>query len=243
LDDLTAWNGFHGMWPATIVLALSRSLPPEYAAEPRVQVGTFEVDIAALESDEPRSVAAGVAAEAGEGGVATAAWAAPRPTLDVATDLPDQDVYEVRVLAGRRHRRLVAAIEIVSPANKDRPEHRRAFVAKCVALLQQGVSVTVVDVVTVRQFNLYHDLLELVGQADPSLGAEPPPVYAAACRWRCVESAVVGRRAAWRLQTWARPMAVGQPLPTLPLWLADDFAVPLELEATYEETCRVLRLP
>jgi hypothetical protein len=35
----------------------------------------------------------------------------------------------------------VAAIEIVSPANKDRPEHRRKFVAKCAALLQQGVSV------------------------------------------------------------------------------------------------------
>jgi hypothetical protein len=31
-------------------------------------------------------------------------------------------------------------------------------------------------------------------------------------------------------------------LPTLPLWLADDFAVPLELEASYEDTCRALRI-
>jgi hypothetical protein len=38
------------------------------------------------------------------------------------------------------------------------------------------------------------------------------------------------------------PLALGQPLPTLPLWLANDFAVPLELEATYEETCRISRL-
>jgi hypothetical protein len=32
-------------------------------------------------------------------------------------------------------------------------------------------------------------------------------------------------------------------LPTLPLWVADDFAVPLELDATYEETCKGLRIP
>ena len=39
------------------------------------------------------------------------------------------------------------------------------------------------------------------------------------------------------------PLAVGQPLGTLPLWLADNLAVPLELEASYEETCRILRIP
>ena len=61
--------------------------------------------------------------------------------------LPAQDEYEVRVYDTDRAQRLVAAIEIVSPANKDRPEHRRAFVAKCAALLQNQVSVTIVDLV------------------------------------------------------------------------------------------------
>jgi hypothetical protein len=46
----------------------------------------------------------------------------------------------------------------------------------------------------------------------------------------------------WRLETWARGLEIGCHLPTLPLWLAADFAVPLELESTYEETCRVLRI-
>jgi hypothetical protein len=46
----------------------------------------------------------------------------------------------------------------------------------------------------------------------------------------------------WRLETWAHALAVGRPLPTLPLWLADNLAVPLELEASYEETCRILRI-
>jgi hypothetical protein len=142
----------------------------------------------------------------------------------------------VRVYDTEHHRRLAAAVEIVSPANKDRPENRRVFVAKCAALLREQVSVAIVDVVTTRQFNLYSDLLELIGQADPSLAAPAPSLYAAACRWR--------RRAdSGRLETWANALAIGQPLPTLPLWLADNLSVPLELEATYEETCRVLRIP
>src|SRR5262249_7786082 len=124
---------------------------------------------------------------------------------------------------------------IVSPANKDRPEHRRLFVAKCAALLREQVSVAIVDVVTTREFNLYGDLLELIGHADPSLAPEATPVYAAACRWRREGDTPT-------LETWARALGLGQPLPTLPLWLAGDLAVPLELEASYEETCRILRI-
>ena len=97
-----------------------------------------------------------------------------RPTLAVATDLPDMDAYEVRVYDTKYGRRLVAAVEIVSPSNKDRPEHRRAFVAKCAALLRDSVSVTIVDLVTTRNFNLYADLMEFIGQTDPSLADEPP---------------------------------------------------------------------
>ncbi len=35
---------------------------------------------------------------------------------------------------------------------------------------------------------------------------------------------------------------IGQTLPTLPLWLADNLAVAVELEGSYEETCKVLRI-
>src|SRR4051812_25337281 len=71
-------------------------------------------------------------------------------SLVVETEVPDTDEYEIRVYDTKRGRCLVAAVEIVSPANKDRPEHRRIFVAKCAALLQQRVSVAIVDLVTVR---------------------------------------------------------------------------------------------
>ena len=52
----------------------------------------------------------------------------------------------------------MAAVEIVSPGNKDRPESREAFVSKCHALLRQNVCVAIVDPVTERQANLYAEL-------------------------------------------------------------------------------------
>jgi len=218
-----------------LVATLSRKLPPGYVAEPRVHLGPyFEIDVASYEEDVPAPFASQAREE--EGGVATALWAPPQPTLAVTTNLSDQDEYEVRVYDAKRHHRLVAAVEIVSPANKDRPETRRMFVAKCAALLQQQVSVALVDLVTTRQFNLYGDLLELIGQTDPALASGPSPLYVASCRWRREGNAP-------RLEAWAHALAVGQPLPTLPLWLADNLAVPLELEASYEETCRILRIP
>jgi hypothetical protein len=37
-------------------------------------------------------------------------------------------------------------------------------------------------------------------------------------------------------------MQVGQPLPTLPVWLDVDLGVFLDLEKSYEETCRELHI-
>jgi hypothetical protein len=236
LDNRMSWDAVHGLWPATIVQRLFNKLPRRYIAAPHVHLGSssIEIDVATFEEDEAEFPAFGEQGESG-GGVATAVWAPPRPTLAIATDLPDQDEYEVRVYDTKRGRRLVAAVEIVSPSNKDRPEHRRAFVAKCATLLRDHVCVAIVDLVTTRNHNLYGDLLELLGQSDPSLAADSPPLYAAACRWSRNDDTRL-------LETWAYPLTLGQPLPILPLWLAENFAVPLELEPSYEETCRLLRI-
>jgi hypothetical protein len=163
------------------------------------------------------------------------AWAPTQPTLSVETELADPDEYEVRVYDRRRGRRLVAAVEIVSPANKDRPESRGQFVAKCAALLRQRVSVVMVDLVTCRDSNLYADLLALIDEHDATLGDEPPGIYAASSRW-------APRGAKRWLDAWCLPLAVGEALPVLPLWLSDELAIPLDLEASYEQTCRDLRI-
>ncbi len=69
----------------------------------------------------------------------------------------------------------------------------------------------------------------------PSPRNPPSPTHAAACRWRPVGARMV-------LEAWSGPLAVGEPLPTLPLWLAEDLAVPLDSEASYEQTCRDPRI-
>jgi hypothetical protein len=218
-----------------MVQQLSRKLPENFTAEPRVHLGTyFEIDVCAYEGAAPD--APGRSAADDGGGVATATWAPPEPTLAVDTELTEQYEYEVLVFDQDRGRQLVAAVEIVSPANKDRSDNRRVFVAKCAALLQKRVCVSIVDLVTTRHFNLYTDLLELIGRSDPAFAAPPCPTYAVTCRGR-----KVGRKP--RFETWAYPLIVGQPLPTLPIWLSEDLAVSLDLESAYEETCRVLRIP
>ena len=131
--------------------------------------------------------------------------------------------------------RLVAAVELVNPANKDRPEHRRDFAVKCAAYLQQQVSVVVVDIVTERSANLHVELMELLDRTDAAPWPADQNLYAVAYR-------TTKEKDAWRMELWPEPLAMSRPLPTLPLWLADNLAVPLELEASYEETCKVLRI-
>jgi hypothetical protein len=234
LDNLTSWEGLHGQWPAVIVQQLRKTLPAGYVAAPRVHSGSqVEIDVTAFEKDEPAPL---FAASEGNGGVATAVWAPPQPSVAVETTLADYDEYEVRIYDAKRGRHLVAAIEIVSLANKDRPDHRNVFVAKCAALLQKGVAVSIIDLVTVRQFNLYADLLTLIGHSDPTLGAQPHHLYAVSFRW-------VKKGQRTLLQAWSHVLALGQPLPTLPLWLAEDLVVPLELEPSYEQACSDLWIP
>jgi hypothetical protein len=198
-----------------------------------VRLGSsVEVDVGAY--DERRG-ATKRAAAAETGGVATAAWAPAKPSRTLKARLPVADEYEVRVYDSRRGRKLVAAVEFVSPSNKDRPETRHAFVAKCAALLRERVTVAVVDVVTERAKNLYRELLKALGQPD-RVPVAKAAVYAVVCRYKAHGA---GR---WRFEAWEEPLELGQPLPTLTLWVGDELVVPLELEASYEETCRVVRV-
>jgi len=148
----------------------------------------------------------------------------------------DRHEYQVLIQDQSHVRRLVAAVEIVSPTNKGRPENRSAFVTKCAGLLRQGVCVSILDLVTTRTFNLYEDLLTLLMRPDPTFTVSPPSIYAVTCRCRKVGSER-------QCENWAYPLVIGEPLPILPVWLSDELSVPLELETSYEETCRVLRIP
>ena len=118
LSSRHSWEGLSAQWAAVVVQQLHSSLPEEYAAEPAVPTGAVsELDAVPHVVD------------------ASPVWTAPAPTFTVDTDLPCENACAVRVYDMRCGRQLVAAIEIVSPANKDRPEHRRAFAVKAAAVL------------------------------------------------------------------------------------------------------------
>ncbi len=236
----SSWEGFHGGWPMRIVEDLSPRLPDGCVAEPRVHLGSYyEIDVCAFEQQgypsPSLSAVSPSAARGPNGGLPMATQAPSAPTLTVDAEFPEQYAYEVLVFDLERERRLVAAIEIVSPANKDRPESRQLFVAKCCNLLRQDVCVSIIDLVTIRQFNLYTDLLAMLERSDPTF-TPPPPIYAVTCRKR-----EDGRQT--KLDIWSCPLAIGQPLPSLPVWLSETQTVTLDLETSYEETCRVLRIP
>ena len=229
-STLLNWEALHGFWPAMIVTRLNLILPQEYVAQPRVYLGTrMELDIGALERESSNGSQGRVD---GEGGIAVATWAPAEPTILLDTEFPEPSEYEVNIYTQDEFR-LVAVIELVSPSNKDRAENRQTFVNKCESLLKKEVCVTIVDPVTNRSANLYGELLDELHA--PRTAISRSTIYAATCR---------GRRSGprWRLEAWEHELAVAGVLPTLPIWLSPDLMVPLELEATYEEACRSLRI-
>ena len=216
------WHSFHNAWATFIAADLNSRLPERYYAEPNVQFG-IEIDVATFE--EPGATSP----DAGLGG----AWTPPAPALTVPLAIMT-DIVEVLVFNTTGGPTLAGAIELVSPANKDRPDNRDAFVAKCCAYLQQGVGLVIVDVVTERVANLHNELLARVaGVNGQQLQAD---LYAVAYH-------PVQRNAQTKLDIWPTALTIGQPLPTLPLCLLGGPSLPIELEATYDQTCRELRVP
>ena len=236
ISKRSSWEGFHGLWPGIIVQQLESRLPDGFVAEPRVHLGSlYEIDVCTFEQSEDDEPVSGFARESIVA-VATAPQAAPAPTLTLDAEFPEEYSYEVLIFDLERDRRLVAAVEIVSPANKDRPESRQLFLAKCFNLLRQDVCLSIVDLVTIRQFNFYTELLAMLRRRDPAFSEPVPPIYAVTCRKRKVDRQT-------KLDTWSHPLALGQPLPSLPVWLSETQNLTLDLEASYEQTCRVLRIP
>ncbi|MBV8554585.1 MAG: DUF4058 family protein [Planctomycetaceae bacterium] len=224
LAPVRSWESFHAHWTVAIAERLNRAVLPEgYFAEVQVHVGgRVEVDVASFEDSE-----AGPGAPAPEGGVAVEAWAPPRTTLSMPAVFPDE--FEVQVFRSSGGATLVGAVELISPGNKDRPEMRRAFAAKCACYLQQGVGLVIVDVVTDRQANLHDALVRLLDQPEPFRFPGSAMLYAVA--YRPVRRDPGGD---W-IDFWPTPLAVGQVLPTMPLALRDGPTVPLELEDSYTE--------
>lgn len=225
------WESFHASWAGAIADALNqRSLPEGYFAEVQTHLGArVEIDVATFDASPGSGPPAPVAGTA----TLTHSWAPPAPRWTIPGAFPD--TFEILVFGPKGEARLIAAIELVSPANKDRISHRRAFAIKCGSYLAQGVSLIIVDIVTNRQANLHDDVVTL-WQHPGACWSSASGLYAAAYR-------PIIRAGNELIDVWVAGLALGQAMPTLPLALNADVALPIDLEATYTDACRRRRLP
>jgi hypothetical protein len=131
-----------------------------------------------------------------------------------------------RVAVRHRHGQVVAVVEIVSPGNKASKGELRTFVEKSSELIMQGVHLLVIDLFppsTRDPQGIHKAIWDEFQEEDLNLptdkpltlasyDAGPPPV------------------------AYVEPVAVGDTLPDMPIFLKPDFYVPAPLEATYDTT-------
>ena len=88
---------------------------------------------------------------------------------------------------------------------------------------------------TSRQGNLHNELVSLLGLDAAFHLPTASALYAVAYR-------PVRQDDQERFDSWPLPLAVGQPLPTVPLSLEAELCLPLDLEAAYLDACQRRRL-
>jgi Protein of unknown function (DUF4058) len=229
LSERRPCGSFLTTWASTLADPLNREiLPPGYIALEQVHAGAaIEIDLAPW--TESTSAANG-------GATATATrtvWTPAAAPMILPANFPPSCTVEIRATEGSRT--LVAAIELVSPGNKDRADKRRLFAAKCATYLSRGIGLIVVDIVTSRLGNLHNEMIELFGWEKELRMSAEASLYSVGYR-------PLRENGADRIESWPVVLTVGQNLPTIPLSLAADQCVPVELEASYDEACRRRRV-
>ncbi|AWM40528.1 hypothetical protein GobsT_09630 [Gemmata obscuriglobus] len=211
--DRPGWEGLHIFWMTELARALRAALPPGYRAiigsSPLVAIGAA-------------AIKPGVAVIQPNGTAPSAPEApAPEPDMEVAVATLEEDT-SVQV---EHDGRLVAVVELVSPRNKDRPGSRDQYAARYLSYLRAGVHTLLVDV---HRRPLGFSFPQLIAAG---LGSElPGPEAPSAVSYRVGGPAATGGR---MLAVWHHALAIGAPLPPIPLALTTERAITLDLEGTY----------
>lgn len=152
--------------------------------------------------------------------------APPKATFVTSVE-PDVYAHKAnRIVIKHRLGRVVAVIEVVSPGNKSSQHAVRSFVLKAEELLRGGVHLLIVDLFppSPRDPQGLHKAIWDQFRDEPfELPPGKPLTVAAYC-------AGVPQTA------YVEPVAVGDPLPGLPIFLDPDTYVPAPLETTYMAT-------
>jgi hypothetical protein len=216
------FHDFHATWIIDLKRSLNAGvLPRDYYAMAEQVTSGGNPDVLTLEMQSPAGYSL---SSEGEGGVAVA----PAPPKVHFTEATEEDQYALkqRILAIHHSSddRVVALLEIVSPGNKSSRGAMNAFAEKAAGVLNHGVHLLVIDLHprTRRDPDGIHAVIW--GQfTDTKLKLPPDKPLTLA-------SYVVGRP---EKRAYVEPVAVGDLLPDMPLFLTPEYYVNVPLETTY----------
>lgn len=219
--DAGLFHAFHHRWISALCDALNTGgLPPDYFALPEQTIRGPIPDVLTLRLSSRREEPSGRSS-----GLAVAAIP-PRTRL---TRRAEDRIYARkadRITVRHRHGQIVAVVEIVSPGNKGSNNELRVFVEKTAKLIDQGVHLLVIDLFppTKRDPHGIHKAIwDEFEDEDYELTAAKPLILAA-------------YDAGPPPAAYVEPIAVGDNLPDMPLFLEPEIYVPAPLEATYQTT-------
>ena len=223
--DAGIFHDFHLEWISAIKRRLNSGLLPEgYYALAEQIAGKRLPDVLALERQSPPPGNNGNERHASSAGGVALATAAPKVKFSALAEIERYVLKQRRISV--RHvsdDNVVAIVEIVSPGNKDRQQSVRALVNKAVEFLDAGIHLLILDLFppTPRDPQGIHHAIWSEIMEDQFRRPGDEPLTAAAYTGGSLKRAFV------------ESMAVGQPLPDMPLFLEPELYVPVPLEATY----------
>ncbi len=217
------FHAFHVNWIVALSEVLNTGvLPTDYYALPEQQAAGFGPDVLTLQTRPENDDTSG---EGSSGGTATAVQVRPKARFTAETDAEfyrrKKSSIAVRHVSGDR---IVAMLEVVSPGNKGSRHALRAFVEKACELLEHRIHLLIID-------------------PFPPGRRDPNGIHAAI--WEEVEDkpfelpkdtplTLVAYECDLTTRAYIEPIAVGAPLPDMPLFLAPNAHVVVPLEATYQ---------
>lgn len=210
------FHHFHQRWIGAIADCLNGGLlPPDYMALADQVTGRPIPDVVALQVRE---------LDGEPGGIAVAS-APPSARVIARLEKINYAKRADRIVIKHRHGRVVAIIEIVSPGNKDSRNAFRSFIEKAADILNQGVNLFVVDLFppTPRDPQGIHKAIWDEFGDEPFEFLPDKPLTVASYIGGEIPVAYV------------ESVGVGDPLPSLPIFLSETRYVPAPLEVSYQQ--------
>jgi hypothetical protein len=221
--DDRGWDSVHQLWINSLLFWVQDRLPPGYraylgsvpgltiATEPgRPDLGVRTCQPPGQEMPAPRSD--------------PPLTEEPRPDFQAVALLNPEPPAAVHIW---HQGQLVAAIELVSPRNKDRLASREFYRNRYLGYLWAGVHLLLVDV-----HGRPHGFSFVAAMGDELQCQLPVGLPPHAVSWNVGGPTPEGGRF---LDGWYRSLVVGELLPSLPLVLADRKSLLIDLEHTYAE--------